>query len=556
MFKALYRFFKKTIGKKLLFTVAGLAALCELVKSLTLALPFLVEKFITQIQQGTFSLFLPKIILISYTAIFIMQSVIVWFFAKRQMDAKVELQVKIFDSLLVTNPGELKKRGEGFYTSLMESSVDTLMNFLTPFSFSAFFNASQIFIILGILYYKSITIGIACTILLVLYFTAFLLNNKLFSSILSEYIEKNSTSVAKIYDFIKGNKVLISNAEYRNFAHNKVLDILKKVQAIELKLQYFFELIFSTLQNFIQPCMNLLIIVILGKDVINSSITFGSFVLVLTYYNLLQGKFESFQRITDLMFHTTGALKSLEDFISEDNFITPKAINPDGSYFLKFKDVSLFADEKVLLDGINLTVQDGSNYAVIGSSGTGKSSFINLILGFTKPDAGEVTLKNESQECSKVFALQDFAFLSQSQEIFNLTLQDNIFLSENYDEKEFNELVQKFEMKDLQNRNLGSDSNAISGGEKQKVLLARFIHQLKDKKYYILDEPFTGMDIVTKKKLLLSLKPYLQDKTGLCITHDQIVLDELCNKVLLLTKNHGIVQKPLANLEDLLLEKN
>ena len=555
MFKVIYLFFKKTIGKKLFFTIVVLAALCELIKSCTLILPFLVEKFINQIQDGVFSLFYPKVGLCAYLAIFIIQSIIVWLYGKKQVASKVKLQLAIFDNLLKTNPNELKKRGEGFFTSLMENSVETLLNFLTPVSFSAFFNVAQIFIILAVLYYKNVFIGLVSSFLLLLYFIAFMLNNRLFSSILMDYIEKNSVSIAKIYDFIKGNKVLIANSEYQQFAHKKVQRILIKVQAIEFKLQYFFELIFSSLSNFIQPCTNLIIIVLLGKNVIDGMMPFGSFVLVLTYYNLLQNKFESFQKITDLMFHTSGALKGLKDFIDEAHFINPAKIENDGNYFLHFENVSLAIDGKTLLRNVNIKIPSNYNYGIVGSSGTGKSFFISLILGLSKPDSGKITFISDLQNCSDVFAMQSFAYLSQTEEIFNLPLQDNIFLSEKYDEAEFHELIEKFELNELAGRNLGSDGSAISGGEKQKVLLARFVHQIKQKSYYILDEPFTGMDIVTKKSMIEKLKPYLQNKTGLCITHDQLVLDSLCNKVLFLNGNHEIVlcNEATCNIEKLLL---
>ncbi len=557
MFKEIYLFFKKTIGKKLFFTIVFLAALCELIKSCTLILPFLVEKFINQIQDGVFSLFYPKIALCAYLAIFVIQSIIVWLYGKKQISSKVKLQLAVFDNLLKTNPNELKKRGEGFFTSLMEKSVDTLLNFLTPVSFSAFFNVAQIFIILAVLFYKNLFIGLISSFLLVLYFIAFILNNKLFSSILMEYIEKNSVGIAKIYDFIKGNKVLVANSEYQQFAHQKVLVILKKVQGIEFKLQYFFELIFSSLGNFIQPCTNLIIIVLLGKNVVDGAMPFGSFVLVLTYYNLLQNKFESFQKITDLMFHTSGALKGLKDFIDEQKFLKLEKIENGGNYFLNFENASFALDGKPLLQNLSIKIPDGFNYGLIGSSGTGKSCFINLVLGLSKPDSGRIAFKKDSQGCADVFAMQSFAYLSQSEEIFNLPLQDNIFLSEKYDELEFKSLIEEFALAGLSDRNLGADGNAISGGEKQKVLLARFAHQIKGKDYYILDEPFTGMDIVTKKQMIEALKPYLKNKTGLCITHDQLVLDSLCYKTLLLNEKHGIVlcEDSASNIEELLLRK-
>ena len=288
MFPKLSNLLKKTIGKRLLLSLLTLSVLCELVKATTLLFPFVIEKFINQIQGGVYSLYYPKLLFISYLVIFITQSVIVLFYGKLQIKAKVKLQISIFDNLLRMNPSEIKRKGEGFYTSLMERFVDTILNILSPSSISIFFKILQIAIILVILYCKSILTGVLSSLIVLLYIIAFILNNKLFSTVLMEYLEKNSEGTSKIYDFIKGNKVLLSNKEYQNFAHDKVYKILIKAQLIEFKLQYFFDLIFSTLINFIQPCMNLLIILIMGKNVVSGQNSIGSFILIITYYNILQ----------------------------------------------------------------------------------------------------------------------------------------------------------------------------------------------------------------------------------------------------------------------------
>jgi ABC-type bacteriocin/lantibiotic exporter with double-glycine peptidase domain len=355
-----------------------------------------------------------------------------------------------------------------------------------------------------------------------------------------EYLEKNSFSISKIYDFIKGNRVLIADEEYQRFAYKKVERILKQVQKIEFRLQYFFELIFSTLGSFIQPCVNVLIIVILGRKVIDGECAFGTFILVLTFFNLLQSKLDCFQNISDLFFHTKGALDVLMRFIYGKTSDRNEVNVLEKKYFLDLENVCLRLGDEIVFNDVSLHLENNNNYGVTGVSGTGKSCLINLVFGFINPDNGIITFLNERQKCFDYFVSRKFAFLSQSAEVFNISLQENIFLSDVWDENEFNCLVEKFEMSKLLNRNMGTDGSCISGGEKQRVLLARFVHQLKERDYYILDEPFTGLDILTKKRMINIIKPFLKNKTGICITHDQLVLDELCNEILVLNKNHKI----------------
>lgn len=555
MFAKLTSFFTKTIGKQLLWSLLVLSVLCEFVKATALLFPFAIEKFVNEIQSGVYSLYYPKLLFAAYLVIFVLQSIIIWFYGKIQIKTKVKLQISIFDNLLKLNPSEIKRRGEGFYTSLMERFVDTVLNILSPSSVSIFFKILEIAVILGILYNKNILIGSVCTILVALYIIAFVLNNKLFSTVLMEYLEKNSEGISKIYDFIKGNKSLLSNKDYQDFAHDRVDKILIKAQLIEFKLQYFFELIFSTLINFIQPCMNLLIMLIMGKNVVDGQLSFGSFILIITYYNILQSNVKCFQSAADLLFHTNGALDNLNEFIDEDKLIIASGCVKDGDdFFLNFDKTSLKLENEIIFNESSIKLEKGYNYGLIGFSGAGKSSFINLIIGLSKPNGGSVEFLKKNQNCSDVIAMQKIAILSQQTEIFNLSLEENIFLTDNYDKEEYNMLVNEFDLKNLTNRSLGSEGSFVSGGEKQKVLLARFVHQLKELEYYILDEPFTGMDIVTKKSMIKKISPIIKRKTGICITHDQLVLDSLCDKVIAIDNNYKIVNTDdTVSIEKILL---
>jgi ABC-type bacteriocin/lantibiotic exporter with double-glycine peptidase domain len=73
-----------------------------------------------------------------------------------------------------------------------------------------------------------------------------------------------------------------------DFATERIKTILTITRKIEFKLQYLFDLLFTFIGRFIQPVMNLVIIGLLGKNVVDGSMTFGAFVLVITYYNILQ----------------------------------------------------------------------------------------------------------------------------------------------------------------------------------------------------------------------------------------------------------------------------
>lgn len=215
---------------------------------------------------------------------------------------------------------------------------------------------------------------------------------------------------------------------------------LKTVQNVEFRLQFFFDLIFTSIGNLLQPCINIFIIAILGKNVLNGEIPFGTFLLIISYYNMLCSGLGCFQTLTDTIFHSKGAL--------------------------------------------------------VGNSGIGKSNLVNLLLGIEKSTTGNIYFLNDHNDVNKTWIFEDTAWFSQNTDIYNLSLKENIFLGDEVNELEYQELIEKLDLYKLEGRILGSNGENISGGERQRVGLARFLHTIKTKNHYFIDEGFVSLDEV------------------------------------------------------------
>jgi ABC-type multidrug transport system fused ATPase/permease subunit len=101
----------------------------------------------------------------------------------------------------------------------------------------------------------------------------------------------------------------------------------------------------------------------------------------------------------------------------------------------------------------------------------------------------------------------------------------------------YDEIISELEIEYLDGRDLGQRGGSISGGEKNKICLARFLLP-NHKGYFILDEPFTSLDILSEKKCMKVLKKYILDSTGIIISHKLDIIEELCDKIIVL--NDGI----------------
>lgn len=528
MLKKALDFLKKHMGAKTVKSLLVISVFLALLDLSNVVLPVFVGKFIDGIQNGLFILSFPSIILGVYATVFVLQNILMYVYGISHYKAKNKLQSSIVNSIINLNPLDIKSRGEGFFAELMENTINAVMNILTPVSIKKIFLCLQNFAVLALLFFYNAVVGFVCLAVLLFYFIAFLVTNNLFSKVLSEFIKKSSESTSVIFDFIKNNKSLVGNDKNIDFANRKIKKILDMTSKIEFKLQYIYDLIFNFLGNLIQPAVNLFIIGFLGFQVVSGKASFGSLVVCVTYYNMLQKGLLSFQEMSELIFHTNGALETIEEFLDDKKLLKRKSCVCDKTdYFYKFQNVSKKLGEKTILENFSIVMQNGKHYALKGISGAGKSTVINLLLGFEKSDCGEIAFLNDKNNINDVWPLEKIAWFSQEAQIFNLPLYDNIFLGDDFDKAEYESLKALLNLETLENRNLGSNGEHISGGEKQRVMLARFFHELKYKDYFVIDEGFIAVDKALKTKMLEMTFEAVKGKTGLCISHDDEVLSLL-----------------------------
>ena len=158
-----------------------------------------------------------------------------------------------------------------------------------------------------------------------------------------------------------------------------------------------------------------------------------------------------------------------------------------------------FKDVEVLKD-FNLSVGEGEHIAIMGKSGKGKTTVLNMIMGFELPDSGEMEIPNEMSAVFQENRLsEDFSAIS------NVCLMSA-------DKERSNEILKK----------LGIDGtktvNTMSGGQKRRVALARCL--VRDAGLYIFDEALKGLDENTKAVAMTVIKEYTDGKSAIFVTHD------------------------------------
>jgi ABC-type multidrug transport system fused ATPase/permease subunit len=205
---------------------------------------------------------------------------------------------------------------------------------------------------------------------------------------------------------------------------------------------------------------------------------------------------------------------------------------------IELKNLSFTYNELPLLKNVNLMIHKGEMIGIASPSGKGKSTLLNLLLGFLEPSEGDLLINGENTSSlerqrywNRVSYVKQQPFLIHNNILTNITLQEQApneqFLGKAVDISGLNELIDKHEMglKTI----VAENGKNISGGQRQRIALARAIY--KDASLIILDEPFNELDHASEVKMLRHLKNECAlGKTVILITHNQNSLS-FCTKI-------------------------
>lgn len=184
---------------------------------------------------------------------------------------------------------------------------------------------------------------------------------------------------------------------------------------------------------------------------------------------------------------------------------------------MKLQNITFKYGEKTVLENFSAEIPENSFTAVLGKSGTGKTTLIKVITGLKKPVQGKI-IHDKKEKFSVVF--QEDRLLPFK------TVQENIMLTGASEEKAL-EYLKKVGLENERN----SYPEALSGGMKRRVATARAL-ACPDYTFLILDEPFTGQDDTTRKSLIELIKKEAKNKTAVMITHSEEDADILCDNVI------------------------
>lgn len=306
-------------------------------------------------------------------------------------------------------------------------------------------------------------------------------------------------------------------------------DYVKKKNKVTRK-----HVLYNGIADLLRNGVYLAVILLTASEIYNNPEKgLGTFMLVVSAAGQLQGI------TTTLLVNAVGIfsdLRYIEDFF--DLLETEKEILTDsgGIYNkieIEFKDVDFTypGSNHKALDKLNVNIRQGEKIAVVGANGSGKSTFVNLLCGFYKPQSGSITINGNEIMQDLAKARRSFSVIFQSFCQYQDTLRNNIAVSDpdrTMEDEELLRIACQTGADEIINEHdegldemIGIFSNEgrnLSGGQWQKIAITRALFR-KNACVYILDEPTASLDPIAEANIYRNFKDLTGDKTTILISH-------------------------------------
>ena len=274
------------------------------------------------------------------------------------------------------------------------------------------------------------------------------------------------------------------------------------------------------------------------KSVVLSQITLGDFSSYFLSTVLLYEPIKRISRVWSTLQQALGASERVFELLEE------KETSTNGSVIvvshgkplrgrIVFKNIFFnYPDGREILKNINLEINPGEKVALIGPSGVGKTTLVNLIPQFYEPQEGVIEIDgNDIKSFDLHFLRSQIALVTQEQILFNCSVRENIIFGKpDATENEIKEAVRKAhviefidKLKDGFETIAGEGGIRLSGGQRQRIALARAF--LKDAPILILDEPTSHLDSESEKYIQDAINELVKNRTVITIAHKQSTID-------------------------------
>lgn len=336
--------------------------------------------------------------------------------------------------------------------------------------------------------------------------------------------ESISDITAKLSEIFNNIEIIQAN-NAQNYEHNLFQKENQKYFKLTMKSVKVSEMV-SPIMETLGSIGVAVVIIVGGSEVIDGSMSVGSFFSFLTALFMLYTPIKKISGLYNRMQDAIVASERIFFLLDQIPLIQSgeKAL-PQTIENISFKDVSLFYGEKQALSDISLEVQQGEMIALIGDSGGGKSSLMNMLMRFYDPSSGGICINGINIKDFDLKSLREtVGMVTQRIYIFHDTIAANVAYGKEIDEEKVIEALQKANAYDFIGElekgiytHLNEFGANLSGGQRQRIAIARAIYA--NPKILILDEATSALDSGSEQKITDAIENLIKDKITFVIAH-------------------------------------
>ncbi len=528
IYKRLYKDYSKNYLNKIFLS----AVLSILVAGSTSSIAWLLDPAIKKLfieKDQSLLVLIPFLIIIAFTT-----KGLSLYFAKATMidvgeSIKKKLQYDMVNNLVGTDTQTIDKKHSGKFISNLTYDVTHITNLLSNAILSLFKDSLTLIGLLTVMFFQNWKLALISIIMIPLASISAKTLGKRINKVSTEAQEKSGFLTTYLVELFKNHKLIkiFQKEEYEKKRADKFLNELKEKNQ---KIQTVFVRMSPIMETFTGIMIAILIFysgLLMTKGELEINNFFSFLAAMMLAYQPVRALSTLNLVLNQGLSASSRILPIIDHEITIKDKIEAKPIKIDNSD-IEFKDVN-FAyeiDERKTLKSINLAFKGGKMTSLVGHSGSGKSTIMNLIPRFYDINSGDITIDNQSIYDVTINSLRDkISLVSQETTLFDDTIINNIrYAKENASEEEVYEIAKisfchDF-IKNLPNKYntlIGENGVRLSGGEKQRLSIARAM--MKESKIILLDEATSSLDSETESKIQDALKILTKDKTTIVIAH-------------------------------------
>ncbi|MDA7456608.1 ABC transporter ATP-binding protein/permease [Candidatus Pelagibacter ubique] len=528
IYKRLYKdYSKKYINKILISVFFGV-----LVAASTSAIAWLLDPAIKKIfveKDQSLIFIIPLLIIVAFTV-----KGFALYFAKAIMirvaeEIKKILQSQMVKSLINADTQLIDQRHSGKFISNLTYDVNHITNMLSTAILSLFKDSLTLFGLLFVMFFQNWKLSLIAIIMIPIAGMASKILGKRVGKVVTEAQEKSGFLNTHLIELFKNHK-LIKIFQREDYESERTDGHLNQLKEKNIKINTVFVRM-SPIMETLTGIMIAILIFYSGKLAINNEIEIGNFFSFLAAMMLAYQPVRSLSTMNMVLKQGLSAANRILPIIDSRSKIADHQDSQDINIThsdIKFDNINFQynADEENVLKNINIDIAGGKMTSLVGHSGSGKSTILNLIPRFYDVQSGDILIDNQSIYKVKIKSLRDkISLVSQDTTLFDDTIKNNIKYAKNdvtdeeiiaaakfsYAHEFIEKLPKKYETI------IGENGVRLSGGEKQRLSIARAM--IKKSPIILLDEATSSLDAETESKIQDALKILTKDKTTIVIAH-------------------------------------